>query len=87
MADVHAETAAAPEQEFAVRIAANRGDEADVEAEKAEIVGYVATDAAGRESDGAGTGIAQDYRAGGPASNIGVQTADDGDPVHTAVLI
>ena len=62
-----------------MRIAAEGGEKLDLHAEQAQIVRDVAPDAAGRERDGAGVGVAEDELLFRAAANVEIHGADDAD--------
>ena len=78
-AEVHAELHAVVAQKLGVRIAAEGGEELDLHAEQAQVMRDVAPDAAGRERDGTGGGVAEDELFFRAAANVEIHGADDAD--------
>ena len=62
-----------------MRIAAEGGEKLDLHAEQAQVVRDVAPDAAGRERDGTGVGVAEDELLFRAAANVQIHGADNTD--------
>ena len=83
-AKVHAELHAVVAQELGVRVAAEGGEKLHLRAEQTQVVRDVAPDAAGRERDRAGIGVAEDELARRTSADVEIDCADNTDiRVHT----
>ena len=61
-----------------MQVVAEGGQQADIHAEQAHVVGNISSDAAETDAHAAGVGIPRDERRIGLAADIDVHAADDG---------
>ena len=78
MADVDAELAAGGRNALCMQVVAEGGQQANIHAEQAHVVGNISSDAAETDAHAAGVGIPRDERRIGLAADIDVHAADDG---------
>lgn len=78
VADVDAELAAGGRNAMCMQVVAEGGQQADIHAEQAHVVGNISSDAAETDAHAAGVGIPRDERRVGLAADIDVHAADDG---------